>query len=129
MIMAGVWQGGVAFDSVDANGQASLNARNLVHALQWWVFAALESGSGSASFAINATPNLPSSLRQRVLRRSRLTTSVERQQRVSPRRPMSSRSTTPPRLAARGLGQQFNGASGSQESNSDADAGVEGNRS
>ena len=40
MVVAGIWQWSVAFDSVDANGEPSLNVRNLVYALQWWVFAA-----------------------------------------------------------------------------------------
>ena len=40
MVVAGICQWAVAFESVDANGQPSLNVRNLVYAVQWWVFAA-----------------------------------------------------------------------------------------
>lgn len=40
MLIAGGWQWSVAFANVDANGDPSLDVRNLVYALQWWVFAA-----------------------------------------------------------------------------------------
>lgn len=40
MVWAGVWQWDVAFSEIDANGVPTLNPRNLVYALQWWVFAA-----------------------------------------------------------------------------------------
>lgn len=40
MILAGTWQWEVAFSGVGIGGETGFNARNLVYALQWWVFAA-----------------------------------------------------------------------------------------
>lgn len=40
MVAAGIWQWGVAFDSLETPGSDGLDVRNLVYALQWWVFAA-----------------------------------------------------------------------------------------
>jgi hypothetical protein len=40
MVWAGSWQWGVAFSEIGADGQPALNPRNLVYAIQWWVFAA-----------------------------------------------------------------------------------------
>jgi hypothetical protein len=40
MIVAGTWQWEVAFSGVGVGGETGFNARNLVYALQWWVFAA-----------------------------------------------------------------------------------------
>ncbi len=40
MVWAGTWQWDVAFSEIDSSGQPTVNPRNLVYALQWWVFAA-----------------------------------------------------------------------------------------
>lgn len=40
MIFAGAWQWEVAFSDVSADGTTGFNARNLVYAFQWWIFAA-----------------------------------------------------------------------------------------
>lgn len=129
MIMAGVWQWGVAFDSVDANGQASLNARNLVYALQWWVFAAFgiwfwfrflrdqrDAELAELVEAAGAAPEQTHDLSGASATGLAKTPDVISLDDSAEARRARSR-------------QQFNGASGSQESNSDTDAGVEGNRS
>lgn len=40
MVMAGGWQWEVAFSDISADGTTGFNARNLVYAFQWWIFAA-----------------------------------------------------------------------------------------
>lgn len=40
MVFAGIWQMEVAFNDISADGTSGFNARNLVYALQWWIFAA-----------------------------------------------------------------------------------------
>jgi len=40
MVFAGIWQMEVAFSEISADGTSGFNARNLVYAFQWWIFAA-----------------------------------------------------------------------------------------
>ncbi len=40
MLMAGTWQWDVTFSYIGADGTSEFNARNLVYAFQWWIFAA-----------------------------------------------------------------------------------------
>lgn len=40
MLFAGAWQWEVAFSEISADGTPGFNARNLVYAFQWWIFAA-----------------------------------------------------------------------------------------
>jgi hypothetical protein len=39
LVGAGVWQWDVAMSSVGPDGESNVNIRNLVYAMQWWVFA------------------------------------------------------------------------------------------
>lgn len=39
LVAAGIWQWSVAFDNVEIDGQPNTSMRNLVYAVQWWVFA------------------------------------------------------------------------------------------
>jgi len=40
LVTAGAWQWSVAIASTGPDGESNVNIRNLVYALQWWVFAA-----------------------------------------------------------------------------------------
>lgn len=40
LITAGVWQWDVAINAVNDAGEPEVSVRNLVYAIQWWVFAA-----------------------------------------------------------------------------------------